>query len=55
MLLVAYGLNMAEAAATAHLKKFDVSDDLSLQFKPKFMADANMGMAAGISLTFTFR
>ncbi len=55
MLLVVYGLNMAEAAATAHLKKFDVSDDLSLQFKPKFMADANMGMAAGISLTFTFK
>ncbi len=55
MLLVAYGLNIAEAAATAHLKKFDVSDDLSLQFKPKFMTDGNMGMAAGISLTFTFK
>ncbi|MCS6967431.1 MAG: DUF5683 domain-containing protein [Cytophagales bacterium] len=30
-----YLLQIAEAAATAHMKTFDVSDDLALRFKPK--------------------
>ena len=28
-----WGLNVADAAVDAHLKTFNVSDDLSLQFK----------------------
>lgn len=32
--LVFWGLNVADAAVDAHLKSFDVSDNLSLQFKP---------------------
>lgn len=31
---LAYGLNIMEAHVDAHLQAFDVSDDLSLQFKP---------------------
>ena len=42
-----WGLNVADAAVDAHLKTFDVSDDLSLQIKPGFSPMANTN---GISL-----
>lgn len=42
-----WGLNVADAAVDAHLKTFDVSDDLSLQIKPGFSPLANTN---GISL-----
>jgi hypothetical protein len=32
--IIAWGLNVVDATVFAHLKEFDVSDDLSLQFKP---------------------
>ncbi|MBL0255265.1 MAG: hypothetical protein IPQ27_09985 [Chitinophagaceae bacterium] len=45
--IVFWGVNVADAAVDAHLKTFDVSDDLSLQIKPGYspMAGTN-----GISL-----
>lgn len=60
LLVVVYGLNMAEAAATAHLKKFDVSNDLSMQIKPNFFTTTSIGtnqngLAAGVSVTFYFK
>lgn len=36
-----WGLNVADAAVDAHLKTFDVSDDLSLQIKPGYSSMAN--------------
>jgi len=42
-----WGLNVADAAVDAHLKTFDVSDDLSLQIKGGFSPMANTN---GISL-----
>ncbi len=45
--IVFWGLNVADAAVDAHLKTFDVSDDLSLQIKPGFSPLANTN---GISL-----
>jgi len=39
--LVFWGLNVADAAVDAHLKTFDVSDNLSLEFKPGFSPMAN--------------
>ncbi len=42
-----WGLNVADAAVDAHLKTFDVSDDLSLQIKPGYSPMANTN---GISL-----
>jgi hypothetical protein len=33
---LAWGLQVADATVFAHLKQFDVSDDLSLQIKPLF-------------------
>ncbi len=42
-----WGLNVADAAVDAHLKTFDVSNDLSLQIKPGYSQLANTN---GISL-----
>lgn len=42
-----WGLNVADATVDAHLKTFDVSDDLSLQLKPGYSQLANTN---GISL-----
>ncbi|MBS1748467.1 MAG: hypothetical protein JST63_01030 [Bacteroidetes bacterium] len=45
--LILWGLNVVDAAVDGHLKNFNVTDDLSLQFKPGFSQMAN---TAGISL-----
>jgi hypothetical protein len=42
-----WGLNVADAAVDAHLKTFDVSDELSLRIKPGFSPMANTN---GVSL-----
>jgi hypothetical protein len=42
-----WGLNVIDAAVDAHLKTFDVSDDLSLQFKAGYSPMANTN---GVSL-----
>jgi hypothetical protein len=44
-----WGLNVADAAVDAHLKTFDVSDNLSVQIKPGYSPLAN---TKGISLVF---
>lgn len=36
-----WGLNVVDAAVDAHLKTFDVSDDLSIQFKPGYSPASN--------------
>ena len=48
--LLMWGLNIVDATVDAHLKGFDVSDDLSLRIRPALLP----GNAAGISLAFTF-
>ncbi|MDB5203341.1 MAG: hypothetical protein JWQ27_2750 [Ferruginibacter sp.] len=45
--IVFWGLNVADAAVDAHLKTFDVNDDLSLQLKPGYSPLANTN---GLSL-----
>jgi hypothetical protein len=42
-----WGLNVVDAAVDAHLKTFDVSDDLTLQIKPGYSPMANTN---GVSL-----
>lgn len=42
-----WSLNVADAAVDAHLKTFDVSDDLSLQIKPGY---SSLAQTNGISL-----
>jgi len=45
--LILWGLNVVDATVDAHLKSFDVSPDLSLQFKPGY---SNMAKTNGFSL-----
>jgi Family of unknown function (DUF5683) len=45
--IVFWGLNVADAAVDAHLKTFNVSDDLSLNFKAGYSPMAN---TSGVSL-----
>lgn len=47
-----WGLNVVDAAVDAHLKMFDVSDDLSLQLKPGYSPFAN---THGISLVLRIK
>lgn len=49
--LLAWGLNVVDATVDAHLKGFDISDDLSLKLKPTILSGSS---TAGISLVFTF-
>lgn len=48
--VLVYLLNIIDANVDAHLKTFDVSDDLSLQFKPYSNFDYNNKLQAGLTL-----
>ena len=50
-----YLVNIIDANVDAHLKTFDVSDDLSLQFKPYTGFDYNNKLLTGISIKLKFR
>ncbi len=47
--LLAWGLNVVDATVDAHLKGFDVSDDLSLKIQPRF------DRGAGIAIVLNFK
>lgn len=54
-LVVVYALQSVEAFVDAHLKTFDVNEDLSLQLKPSFQQDVLAGQPAlgiGVALRF---
>jgi hypothetical protein len=50
--IAAWGLNVVHASVEAHLKSFDVSDDLSFHFKGGYSEMAN---TSGISLVMRFK
>ena len=50
--IIFWGLNVVDATVDAHLKTFDVSDDLGLYIKPGYSQLANTN---GISLVLKFR
>lgn len=47
--IIAWGLNVVDATVSAHLKQFDVSDDLSLKLKPVLTGDGRMGVGLVIN------
>ncbi len=49
--LLFWGLNVVDATVDAHLKGFDITDDISLKIKPAILSG---GTATGISFVFTF-
>ena len=50
-----YLVNIIDANVDAHLKTFDVSDDLSLQLNPYSNLDYNNKLQAGLSLKLKFK
>ncbi len=54
---VLYGFNILDAVVDAHLKSFDVSDDLTLKVKPSVLNFNNSfsGLGAGISIKLAFK
>lgn len=55
---IIYVLNIVDANVDAHLKTFDVSDDLSLQVKPYnniYCFNNSFGLQTGLSLNLKFK
>jgi len=52
-IVLIYGLNVADAYIFAHLRDFDVSDDLSLRFEPEINSSTGQ-KAAILKLTLSF-
>ncbi len=54
---LAYALNAIDAYVFAHLRSFDVSDDLSMNatLKPEYLANSGMGTIPSLSLTFSLK
>lgn len=52
VIILIWGLNVADAAVDAHLKGFDVSPDLSLRFKPGY---SDIARTNGLSLQLRFK
>ncbi|HEX5024024.1 MAG TPA: DUF5683 domain-containing protein [Agriterribacter sp.] len=56
--LILWGLNIADAAVDAHLKDFDITEDLSLQIKPGYMPISNtvgLGIVLNIGKQHPYR
>ncbi|MFT5916935.1 MAG: hypothetical protein ACI81T_003447 [Bacteroidia bacterium] len=51
---VFYGLQIAEAAVDAHLKDFDVSDDISFRLEPTLIPTVNQKFVFGLKATASF-
>ncbi len=52
---ITYALNIVDANVDAHLKDFDVSEDLSMNVSPTVVPTYLGAAAPGINLTFNFR
>ena len=52
--IVVHALNGIEAFVDAHLRNFDVSEDLSLSIRPTFDTSSPVGIQSGIGLFVTF-
>lgn len=50
-----YGLNIVDAYVEAHLKEFDLNDDLAMRIKPALLPHAGGQPGAGIALTLNFK
>ena len=50
--IVLWGLNVVDATVDAHLKEFDVSDDISFKIKP---GHNTIGNTTGLSLIFAYK
>ena len=53
--ILAYGLNITEAYVHAHLKGFDVGEELSLQVRPDFIQTTPYSFTPAFSLSINFK
>lgn len=53
--LLMWGLNVVDATVDAHLKEFDISDDLSLKIKPTVIPSPNLMPTPGVGFVFTLK
>ncbi|WP_375434514.1 DUF5683 domain-containing protein [uncultured Hymenobacter sp.] len=52
---LAYGVQILDAVVDAHLRDFDISDDLSLRWEPTMLRMPTAAVTPGIGLTLTFK
>lgn len=50
--LAMWGLNIIDATTTAHLKGFDITDDISMNIQPSFQTETR---AAGLKMVFSYK
>lgn len=48
--ILAYGLNIVDATVFAHLRNFDMSDDLSMRISPTLINNRTLGIGVHISI-----
>lgn len=48
--ILAYGLNIVDATVFAHLRNFDMSDDLSMRISPTLINNRTLGIGVNISI-----
>lgn len=49
-----YALTALDAYVDAHLKSFDITDDISMQIKPVLLGGLNSDLSAGLGLRWSF-
>lgn len=55
-IVIAWAFNVVDANVSAHLKTFDVSDDISLKIKPALdFNPINNSLVSGLTLSFNFK
>lgn len=52
---LAYSVQILDAVVDAHLRDFDISDDLSLRWEPTMLHMPTAAVAPGLGLTLTFK
>lgn len=52
---LAYSIQILDAVVDAHLRDFDISDDLSVRWEPTLLRTPTAATAPGVGLTFTLR
>jgi hypothetical protein len=52
---LAHAVQILDAVVDAHLRDFDISDDLSVQWEPSVLRMPTLAAAPGVSLTLTFK
>ncbi|GAB2556264.1 DUF5683 domain-containing protein [Spirosoma aerophilum] len=52
---VLWAVNIIEANVAAHLKTFDLTDDISMRVEPNVLPTAGVGFVPGVRVAFTFK